>query len=113
MKVKSNWNSPWVNLAFTVFSKFFNSHSVNVNDPVYSIMACSQVVCVHCMRDVFLISGSKKAMMQFFGVWFLKLKQQDTRVNYNKDSVIQRWAEKRKKRKKTKKSKTDDKLSLL
>ena len=23
-------------------------------------------------------------MMQFFGVWFLKLKQQDTQVNYNK-----------------------------
>ena len=36
--------------------------------------------------------------MQFFWV-----KQQDTRVKYNKDSV--RWAEKRKKRKKTKKAK--------
>ena len=39
-------------------------------------------------------------MMQFFWVWFLKLNEQDTRVNYNKGSVIQRWAEKRKKQKK-------------
>ena len=47
----------------------------------------------------------EKAMMQFLGVWFLKLKQQGTRVNYNKDSVIQRWAEKIKKWKETKKAK--------
>ena len=47
----------------------------------------------------------EKAMMQFLRVWFLKLKQQGTRVNYNKDSVIQRWAEERKKRKETKKAK--------
>ena len=47
----------------------------------------------------------EKAMMQFFGVWFLKLKQQGTRVNYNKDWVIQWWAEERKKRKETKKAK--------
>ena len=37
MKVKSNCSSPCVNLAFTVFSKFFNSHSINTNDPVFSI----------------------------------------------------------------------------
>ena len=42
-------------------------------------------VSVHCMRECFLISWSKKAMMQFFWAWFLKLKQQDTQVNYNKD----------------------------
>ena len=76
MKVKSHCGSPWVNLAFTVFTVY--------------------IACVTC----FLISGSKKAMMQFFGVWFVKLKQQDTRVNY-----IESWAEKRKKRKKTKKAK--------
>ena len=65
------------------------------------LKVCSHsIACVTC----FLISGSKKAMMQFFWVWFLKLKQQDTRVNYNKDKVIQRWAQKRKKRKKTKKA---------
>ena len=52
------------------------------------LKACSQSVCVHCMRDVFLISESKKAMMQFFWLWFLKSKQQDTQVTYNKDSVI-------------------------
>ena len=27
-------------------------------------------------------------MMQFFWLWFLKSKQQDTQVTYNKDSVI-------------------------
>ena len=37
--------------------------------------------------------------------WFLKLKQKDKRVKYNKDALIQRWAEKRKKPKKTKKAK--------
>ena len=52
------------------------------------------------MLDVFSNKQIKKAMMQFFWVWFLKLNEQDTRVNYNKGSVIQRWAEKRKKQKK-------------
>ena len=42
--------------------------------------------------------------MHFFGGMILKLNQQDTRVNYNKGSVIQRSAEKRKKQKKTKKA---------
>ena len=57
--------------------------------------------------------GGSKAMMQVFWVWFLKSKQQDTRVSYNKDSVIQRWAEKRKKRKKTKRAKQTTNLNLL
>ena len=36
------------------------------------------------MRDIFLLSGSKQAMMQFQIVLdILKLKQQDTRVNSN------------------------------
>ena len=38
-----------------------------------------------CMRDVFSNKWIEKSYMQFFGVWFLKLKQQDTLVNYNKD----------------------------
>ena len=107
MKIKSNCNSSWVNLACIVFTKFFKSHSINMNEQVFFYhsrhvaIAFVYIACMTC----FLISGSKKAMMQFFWVWFLKLKQQDTRVNYNKDSVIQRWVEKRKKRKKTKKEK--------
>ena len=48
------------------------------------LKACRHSVPVHCMSDVFLISRLKKAMTQYFWVWFLKLKQLDTRVNYNK-----------------------------
>ena len=115
MKIKSNCSSSWVNLACIVFTKFFKSHSINMNDQVFfyhSRHVATAFVYIACMT-CFLISGSKKAMMQFFWVWFLKLKQQDTRVNCNKDSVIQMWAEKRKKQKKTEKRKTDDKLNLL
>ena len=77
------------------------------------LKAYSHSVGVHCTRDVFSNKWIEKSYDAFFWVWFLKLKEQNTQVNWNKDSVIQRWAEKRKKRKKTKKSKTDDKLNLL
>ena len=56
------------------------------------LMTCIHSVCEHCMRDVFL-SGSEKVGWNFrlSWVWFLKLKQRDTRVSYNKDSVIVAW----------------------
>ena len=44
-------------------------------------------------------------MMQFFGVWFLKLKQQDPRVNYNKDAVIQGELRKERNERRLKKAK--------
>ena len=77
MEVKNNYRSSWVNLAFTVFSKIFNSHSINMNDPVYLprlLKACSHSLCLHCIRDVFSNKGSKKAMMQFFGGMISKIK---------------------------------------
>ena len=105
--MKSNCSSPWVNLAFTVFSIFFTSyHPIQLIWMIQFFLvlkACSTAFMYIEYMTYFLISGSKKAMMQFFWVWFLKLKQQDTRVKYNKDSVSQRWAEKRKKWMKTKK----------
>ena len=82
---------------------FFTIHRINISDPVFSSTRGSHSVCVHCMHDVFLISGSKKsydAISDCFGM-ISELKQQDTRVTYKKDSIFQRWAEKRKKRKKT------------
>ena len=68
------------------------------------LKACSHNVYEQWMRNVFSNKQFKKSYDAFFGVWFLKLKQQDTRVNYNKDSVTQRWVEKKKKREKTKKA---------
>ena len=44
------------------------------------------VISVRCMRDVILLSGSEKAMMQFQIVLCMisKIKQLDTRVNSNR-----------------------------
>ena len=56
MKVKSNCSSPRVNQAFTVFSKSYNSHSINKYEwhSFFRLLnACSLSVCVNCMRDVF------------------------------------------------------------
>ena len=107
-KVKSNRSSPWVNLAFTVFSIFFTSyHPIQLIWMIQFFLvlkACSTAFMYIEYMTYFLISGSKKAMMQFFWVLFLKLNQQETRANYNKGSVIRRWAEKRKKQKKTQKT---------
>ena len=57
------------------------------------------------MRDVFSNKRIKKSYDAIFGGMVSKIKTRMTRVNYNNDSVIQRWPEKRKKRKKTKKAK--------
>ena len=75
-----------------------------MNDPVYSsTQGSSHSVYVHWMRDVFSDKRIKKSFGAIFWSMILKLNQEDTRVNYNKGSVIQRLAEKRKK-KKTKKA---------
>ena len=105
-KVKSNFSSPWVNLAFTVFYFFFLPpiQLIWMTQFFIVLKAYNHGVYVNCMRDVFSNKRSKKAMLQCFWVWYLKLNQQDTWVSYNKDSVIQRWAEKRKKLMKTKKA---------
>ena len=64
--------------------------------PIFSstqTIAFKYIACMTC----FLISGSKKAMMQFQIVsgMISKIKKA-RRVNYNKDSIIQRSTEKRK-----------------
>ena len=48
------------------------------------LKACSHRVSVHCMRDVFSNKRIEKSYDANFWVRFLKLKQQDKRVNYNK-----------------------------
>ena len=97
LEVKSNCRSSWVNLAFTVFSKIFTSIQLILMTQFFLLLkACSHSVCLHCMRDLFSNEWIEKSYDAIFWVWFLKLKQ-NTRVNYNKDSVIHKWAEKRKK----------------
>ena len=47
MKVKSNSSTPWLNLAFTVFSKFFNSQLITVKQALHYPFNWNQLVVEH------------------------------------------------------------------
>ena len=77
------------------------------------LKACSHSVCVNCMHDVFSNKQIKIIYHAIFLGMISKTKTTRHTLNYNKDVLIQWWAEKRKKRKKTKKKKNRRELSLF
>ena len=102
MKVKSNSSSPWVNQSFTLFSKFFNSHSITViwmTQFFLFLKVCSHNVCVLCMRHIFSNKRIEKSCDVVFLGMICKIKSTRHTSKLQWDSVTLRWAEKKKKKK--------------